>query len=218
NRLVEVTNRAILEGLKKRIFGAPTTWVEELPSILCASRTTPKTPTGESPYSLAFGTEAVLPPDVVFPTLRIQTHDEETSNQQLHENLDLLEEKRVDAHLRMLAYRRAVAKLYNRRVRPRLVKMGYLVLWKAEVATRLGPVGSWLRTGRVLTESSKLSEKGLIHWQQWRDEYYRELGTFQIYKKFTHNMERCASSYINENTITKDVGNKIRLFPTRITK
>ncbi|RRT32727.1 hypothetical protein B296_00056749, partial [Ensete ventricosum] len=52
---------------------------------------------------------------VVFPTLRVQTHSEEASNQQLRENLDLLEEKRVDAHLRILAYRRAVAKLYTRR-------------------------------------------------------------------------------------------------------
>ncbi|RZS13651.1 hypothetical protein BHM03_00045263 [Ensete ventricosum] len=68
---------------------------------------------GELPYSLAFGTVAVLPPDLVFPTLRIQTHDEEASNQQLRENLDLLEKKRADVDLRTLAYRRAVAKLYN---------------------------------------------------------------------------------------------------------
>ncbi|RWW81425.1 hypothetical protein BHE74_00010166, partial [Ensete ventricosum] len=52
---------------------------------------------------------------VVFPTLRVQTHGKEVSNQQLRENLDLLEEKRNDAHLRTLAYRRVVAKLYNRR-------------------------------------------------------------------------------------------------------
>ncbi|RRT36406.1 hypothetical protein B296_00050217, partial [Ensete ventricosum] len=52
---------------------------------------------------------------VVFPTLRVQTHGEEASNQQLHKNLDLLEEKRADGHLQTLAYRRAVTKLYNRR-------------------------------------------------------------------------------------------------------
>ncbi|RRT75379.1 hypothetical protein B296_00009499 [Ensete ventricosum] len=83
---------------------------------------------------LAFGTKAVLPPDLVFPTLRIQTHDEEASNQQLCENLDLLEKKQADVDLRTLAYRRAVAKLYNHRVRPQLVKMGDLVLRKAEVS------------------------------------------------------------------------------------
>ncbi|RRT58870.1 hypothetical protein B296_00038312 [Ensete ventricosum] len=67
-------------------------------------------------------------------TTWIQTQGEEASNRQLHENLNLLEEKRTDAHLRTLAYRRDVTKLYNRRVRPRLVKIGDLVLWKAEVS------------------------------------------------------------------------------------
>ncbi|RRT45522.1 hypothetical protein B296_00042453 [Ensete ventricosum] len=120
-------NRAILEGLKKRISGATTSWVGELPSILWASRTTPKIPTGESPYSLAFWTEAVLPPEVVFLTLRVHTHGEEASNQQLRENLDLLEENQADAHIQILAYRRVVTMLYNRRVHPWHVKMGDLV-------------------------------------------------------------------------------------------
>ncbi|RRT47175.1 hypothetical protein B296_00044359, partial [Ensete ventricosum] len=52
---------------------------------------------------------------VVFLTLRVQTHGEEASHQQLRENLDLLKEKRADTHLRALAYRRVVTKLYNRR-------------------------------------------------------------------------------------------------------
>ncbi|RZS27873.1 hypothetical protein BHM03_00061401 [Ensete ventricosum] len=147
----------------KRIFGATTSWVEELPSILWASRTTPKIPTGESPYSLAFGTKVVLHPEVVFSTLRVQTHSEEASNQQLRENLNLPEEKRADAHLQTLAYRRVVTRLYNRRVCPRHVKMGHLVLRKAEVSDPTRSRGSWLRTGRALNKSSKLSEMRLIH-------------------------------------------------------
>ncbi|KAJ8510848.1 hypothetical protein OPV22_001282 [Ensete ventricosum] len=134
NGLAEVTNRVILEGLKKRVSNATTSWVDELPSVLWALRTTPKTPTGESPYSLAFGTEAVLPPEVVFPTLRIQSQHQEESDQQLRRNLDLLEEKRADAHLRALAYRRAVAKIYNQQVRPKRVGAGDLVLRKTEVS------------------------------------------------------------------------------------
>ncbi|RWV96273.1 hypothetical protein GW17_00041029 [Ensete ventricosum] len=42
-------------------------------------------------------------------------HDKEASSQQLHENLDLLEEKRVDAHLRTLVYKKVITKLYNRK-------------------------------------------------------------------------------------------------------
>ncbi|RZS25357.1 hypothetical protein BHM03_00058543, partial [Ensete ventricosum] len=101
---------------------------------LWASRTTPKTPTGKSPYSLAFGTKAVLPPKVIFSTLRVQTQHQEESDQQLHENLNLLEEKRADAHLGALAYRRVITKLYNHRVHPRHVETGDLVLRKTEVS------------------------------------------------------------------------------------
>ncbi|RRT86161.1 hypothetical protein B296_00003610 [Ensete ventricosum] len=115
NGLAEVTNRAILDGLKKRVQGARGTWVDELPSILWASRTTPKCTTGESPFSLAFGTEAVLPPEVVYPTLRVEFYEDSASTDQLRENLDFLEEQRAAAHLRTLKYKKAAARLYNRK-------------------------------------------------------------------------------------------------------
>ncbi|RRT84647.1 hypothetical protein B296_00011507 [Ensete ventricosum] len=61
-------------------------------------------------------------------------HDKEVSNRQLRENLDLLEEKCDDAHLRTLAYKKVIAKLYNRKVRPRSIRLGDLVLQKTEVS------------------------------------------------------------------------------------
>ncbi|RRT41189.1 hypothetical protein B296_00057996, partial [Ensete ventricosum] len=45
----------------------------------------------QSPYSLAFGIEAVLPPEVVFPPLRIDNFTPEDSEADLRENLDILE-------------------------------------------------------------------------------------------------------------------------------
>ena len=113
NDLVEVTNWAILEGLKRRVTGAHDTWVDELPSILWASRTTPKTATGESPISLEFGSEAVLPPKVLFSTPQVENFDDVTSRNRLRAGLDLVEERRADAYLRTLSYRRDIARLYN---------------------------------------------------------------------------------------------------------
>ncbi|RRT50791.1 hypothetical protein B296_00037883, partial [Ensete ventricosum] len=89
------------------------------PSILWASRTTPKTSTTESPFNLTFGTEAVLLPEVVYPTFRVETYEESTLSNQLRANLDLLEERRATMHLRILGYKKVVANLYNRRVCPR---------------------------------------------------------------------------------------------------
>ena len=83
NGLAEVTNRSILGGLKRRVSVAQSAWVDELPSILWSLRTTPKTTIGESPYSLSFGTETVLPPEMVFPTPRTASYDERVSTQGL---------------------------------------------------------------------------------------------------------------------------------------
>ncbi|RRT41866.1 hypothetical protein B296_00044003 [Ensete ventricosum] len=68
---------------------------------------------GESPYSLAFGTEGVLPPEVIFLTLRIENFTPEALEAGLRKNLDMLKERRAKAHLKNLHYQRAVAQLYN---------------------------------------------------------------------------------------------------------
>ncbi|XP_009387105.2 uncharacterized protein LOC103974082 [Musa acuminata AAA Group] len=134
NGQTKVMNQAILEGLKKRITGAHGAWVDELPSVLWAMWTTPKTASGESPFSLAFGIEAVLPPEVVFSTLRTSGYEQAGSEEGLRANLDLLEERRAEVHLRTLAYKKAVARVYNCKVHPRPIKVRDLVLRKAEVS------------------------------------------------------------------------------------
>ena len=79
---------------------------------------TPKSASGESLFSLAFRTKAVLPPEMVFPTLCTITFEQDNSEEGLRANLDLLEERRAEAHLHTLAYKKATARLYNHRVRP----------------------------------------------------------------------------------------------------
>ncbi|RWW01446.1 hypothetical protein GW17_00035517 [Ensete ventricosum] len=71
---------------------------------------------------------------MVFPTFRTEHYEKDISDVQLRENLDLLEEKRVEAHLRELTYKKAIARLYNSRVHPWQVTIGNLVLRKAEVS------------------------------------------------------------------------------------
>nr|XP_009387308.1 PREDICTED: uncharacterized protein LOC103974257 [Musa acuminata subsp. malaccensis] len=126
-------NWAILEGLKRRVSGMLGAWVDELPSILWEMRMTPMSASGESPFSLAFGTEAVLPPEMVFLTLCTITFEQGDSEEGLRANLDLLEERRAEAHLRTLSYKKATARIYNRKVCPWSIKARDLILWKNEV-------------------------------------------------------------------------------------
>ena len=60
NGQVEITNKAIMNGLKKRLDGAKRKWVEDPLNVLWAYRTTPRRSTGETPFSLTYGAEAVI--------------------------------------------------------------------------------------------------------------------------------------------------------------
>ena len=62
NGQAEAVNKTILNGLKRRLDGAKGRWVEELPNVLWAYRTTPRRSAGETPFSLTYGVKAVYRP------------------------------------------------------------------------------------------------------------------------------------------------------------
>uniref|UniRef100_A0A2N9EVJ5 Uncharacterized protein n=1 Tax=Fagus sylvatica TaxID=28930 RepID=A0A2N9EVJ5_FAGSY len=76
NGQVEVTNRSLLKLIKTRLEGAKGLWPEELPSILWAYRTTVRIPTGETPFRMTFGSEAVVPVEIGLTTFRTSAYDE----------------------------------------------------------------------------------------------------------------------------------------------
>uniref|UniRef100_A0A2N9INB9 Uncharacterized protein n=1 Tax=Fagus sylvatica TaxID=28930 RepID=A0A2N9INB9_FAGSY len=124
NGQVEVTNRTLLKQIKTRLEGAKGMWVEELPSILWAYRTTVRVPTGETPFKLTFGTEAVIPVEIGLTTLRTTFHKEEENEGQLRLNLDLLDETRDKAARRITLYQEKMAKYYNTKVKLRRFEIG----------------------------------------------------------------------------------------------
>ena len=64
NGQVEVTNRSLLKMIKTRLEGAKGIWPDELPSVLWAYRMMTFTPTGETPFFLVYGHEAIIPVEV----------------------------------------------------------------------------------------------------------------------------------------------------------
>ncbi|KAL6321232.1 hypothetical protein AAG906_016266 [Vitis piasezkii] len=62
----EATNKTLINALKKRLEQAKGKWVEELPGVLWAYRTTPGRPTGNTPFALAYGMDAVIPIELAF--------------------------------------------------------------------------------------------------------------------------------------------------------
>ncbi|XP_050217725.1 uncharacterized protein LOC126668580 [Mercurialis annua] len=94
NGMTEVTNRTILKGLKARLGEFDRQWLEELPMVIWAYRTTPRAGTGDTPFSLTYGCEAMIPVEIGMPTLRVQFFDEAKNEEEQKLCLDLLEERR----------------------------------------------------------------------------------------------------------------------------
>ncbi|KAL0443888.1 UNVERIFIED_CONTAM: hypothetical protein Slati_2111500 [Sesamum latifolium] len=79
-REVEVTNRILIQGIKRRLERVGENWAEELTSVLWAYRTTPRGSTGESPFSLVYGTEAIIPAELGIPSHRVMNFSEESGS------------------------------------------------------------------------------------------------------------------------------------------
>ena len=69
NGQAEASNKTLLTSLKRRLDSAKGKWVEELPRVLWAYRTTTRKPTDISPFALTYGMEAVIPTEVGLPTI-----------------------------------------------------------------------------------------------------------------------------------------------------
>jgi hypothetical protein len=136
NGQVEATNKTLLATLKKKLDRRKGLWVEYVPEVLWSYRTTARTPTGETPFSLAYGTEAVIPVEIGSPSLRVLHYDPAQNNEGISACLDLSQERRDNAQAVHEAYRARVARYYNKMVDPREFKVGDWVLRKLNVMTR----------------------------------------------------------------------------------
>nr|GEY80091.1 reverse transcriptase domain-containing protein [Tanacetum cinerariifolium] len=97
NGLVERVNRSLGEGIKARLDKHKGRWVEELPHVLWAHRTTIKVSIGDTPFSLVYGTEAVIPAEIGMPTIRTAEVNAATNDDERRIDLHLLEERRKRA-------------------------------------------------------------------------------------------------------------------------
>ena len=138
NGQVEVTNRIIVKHLKTRLLGRQGDWADDLPAVLWAYRTTPRSATEEAPFNLVYGSEAVVPTEFIRQTARVITFDQNTNNEARVFDLNTLEERRRTAYLRLQRYQAAVAKVYNKKVRPKNFQLGDWVLKKVEVSKHVG--------------------------------------------------------------------------------
>ena len=80
---------------------------------------TVRTPTGETPFKLAYGSEAVIPAEVHMANHRVTMYQDKDNEEQLRLNLDLIDEVRTDPKKRTARYKNLMARQHDAMVKPR---------------------------------------------------------------------------------------------------
>ncbi|XP_022856703.1 uncharacterized protein LOC111377807 [Olea europaea var. sylvestris] len=140
NGQVEAVNKTIKHTLKRKLDASKGAWVDELPHVLWAIRTTCRTATGETPFSMTYEAEAMSPVEVGVLSHR-RIHFNEISNDEARiSELHLLEEKRDASQITLAKYHRKMTRFYNSKVRNRTLRLGDLVLKRVFQSSK--PTGS----------------------------------------------------------------------------
>lgn len=120
---VEATNKVILHDLHTRIADLGGSWLDEFSNVLWSLCTTPQEVTGETPYSLVYATEAMLPIEIGLPSIRshLGTTDNDTTQAF---DLDLLEEWRLQVEHTMAKDKLSATRFYNKQVKHKQFTVG----------------------------------------------------------------------------------------------
>ncbi|GJX58991.1 reverse transcriptase domain-containing protein [Tanacetum coccineum] len=113
--------------IKARLDERSKDWIEEIPHVLWTHRTMIKSRNGDTPFSLTYGTEAVILVEIGMPTLRIAEINMVQNDEALEINLDLLEERKEQAAICEARSKAKMEKYYNSKVRNTSFKLGDLV-------------------------------------------------------------------------------------------
>lgn len=117
NGRTEVPNGTLITKIKKRLGKKKGNLVDEVPIVLWSCITTTHVRTQETPFSLAYGIEVVLPQVLLIETPRVEFINNDKNDGDLRINIDLIEEKSETKSSHQVTYKVSVERFCNRRVR-----------------------------------------------------------------------------------------------------
>jgi hypothetical protein len=122
----------VLDALEKRLHDTANSkrgkWIKELPNALWGLRTQPSKPTGQSPYFLVYGSEAILPADVIWDSPAVEHYDEGISEDSRQVDIDRHKEARCVALVQSARYLEGIRCYHDHNVKERSFNVGDLVL------------------------------------------------------------------------------------------
>jgi hypothetical protein len=126
----------VLDTLKKRLHDAANTkggkWIKEQPNALWGLCTQPTKPTGQTPYFLVYGSEVILPADVMWESPAVEQCDEGISEDSIRVDIDGHEEARCAALVQSARYLEGIRHYHDRNIKERSFNIGDLVFHRIQ--------------------------------------------------------------------------------------
>jgi hypothetical protein len=146
NGQVERANGLIIDGLKKRLYDANSKkggkWIHELPHVIWGLRTQPSKATGQTPFFLVYGSEAILPADIMWKSPRGEMYKEGEADEARQLELDSVEEARCSALVQSARYLQGIRRYHDRNIKERSFSIGDLVLRRVQDESGLHKLNS----------------------------------------------------------------------------
>jgi hypothetical protein len=123
----------ILEALRKKVFDKSEKlarkWIRELSYMVGSLRTQPSRALhGNTPFFMVYGSEAVLPADLIFGASRLTFESIAKAEATRLEDIDVLEEERLNTVIQLARYQQTLRRYHDKAVRHRSFAVGDLVL------------------------------------------------------------------------------------------
>ncbi|CAN6203408.1 unnamed protein product [Urochloa humidicola] len=103
-------------------------WLKELPAVIWGLRMQPNRTTGQMPFFLVYGSEVVLPTDIMHGASRVEYYKENYAEQSRIEDLDSVKEARVAACIQAARYAQGLRRYHKKNIQHREFGVGDLVL------------------------------------------------------------------------------------------
>jgi hypothetical protein len=133
NGQVGRANGMILEALRKKVFDKSEKlagkWIRELPYVVWSLRTQPSRALhGNTPFFMVYGSEAVLPTNLIFGAPRLMFESIAEAEATRLEDIDVLEEERLNTIIQSARYQQTLRRYHDKAMRHRSFAMRDLVL------------------------------------------------------------------------------------------
>ena len=167
NDQVERINGLIIDGLKKRIFDSTSKkggkWLAEVPMVIWELRTQPSKATGQTPFFLVYGSEAILPTDIIWKSPRLEMYDLAEADGSRQLELDSLDEMRCNALLRSTRYLQNMRRYHDCNIHSKSFNIGDMVLRRIQDETGLHKLNSRREGPFIVTKVTEPGSYRLIY-------------------------------------------------------